>query len=100
MSGQVIFFSVVLGAAAMGVSCKVTVFSRDLLRFMHDHCLCTCRAVRRAGLDRAAPWGRPTLARMLLTMRGRMTACRRRKCPCLPAPMTSADRNRLAPFVQ
>ena len=31
MSGQVIFFSVVLGAATMGVGSQVTVFSRYLL---------------------------------------------------------------------
>jgi S1-C subfamily serine protease len=35
MPGHVIFFSVVLGAAAMGVGGKVTVLSGDLLRFVH-----------------------------------------------------------------
>ena len=35
MPGHVIFFSVVLGAAAMRVGGKVTVLSGDLLRFVH-----------------------------------------------------------------
>ena len=36
VSGQVIFFSVVLGAGAMGVGSKVTVFGGYLLRFVHN----------------------------------------------------------------
>jgi hypothetical protein len=35
MPGQVIFFSVMLGAAAMSVGSKVMMLSGDLLRFMH-----------------------------------------------------------------
>lgn len=37
MSGEVIFFSVVLGAGAMGVGGKVVVLRGDLLRLVHIH---------------------------------------------------------------
>jgi len=40
MSGQVIFFSVVLGAGPMCVGGEVTVLSSYLLRFAHDHSYC------------------------------------------------------------
>ena len=38
MSGQVIFFAVVLRAGTMGVGSKVVVLSGDLLRFVHNDC--------------------------------------------------------------
>ena len=37
MSGEVVFFSVVLGAGAMGVGGKVVVLRGDLLRLVHIH---------------------------------------------------------------
>ena len=46
MSGQVIFFSVVLGACTMGMGSEVTVFEGYLLRFAHGRCLCTYCTVR------------------------------------------------------
>ena len=52
MSGLVIFFSVVLGAATMGVGSQVMVFSGYLLRFVHIHSRCTRGAVRSAGADK------------------------------------------------
>jgi hypothetical protein len=52
VSGQVIFFSVVLGAGTMGMGGEVTVFGSYLLRFAHSRCLCTYCTVRREGLPK------------------------------------------------
>ena len=38
MSGEVIFFSVVLGAGAVGMGSQIVVLSGDLLRFVHILC--------------------------------------------------------------
>ena len=53
MPGQVIFFSVVLGAATMGMGSEVTVLGSYLLGFAHNHCRCTYCTVCRAGQAKA-----------------------------------------------
>jgi len=53
MPGRVIFFSVVLGAATMGVGSQVAVLGGYLLGFAHNRCPCTYCTVRRAGRPRA-----------------------------------------------
>ena len=53
MPGQVIFFSVVLGAATMGMGSEVMVLGSYLLGFAHNRCRCTYCTVCRAGQAKA-----------------------------------------------
>ena len=54
MPGQVIFFSVVLGAATMGMGSQVMVLGSYLLGFAHDRCRCTYCTVAAPGRQRRA----------------------------------------------
>jgi hypothetical protein len=68
MSGQVIFFSVALGAGPMDMGSKVMILSGDLLRFVHKHCGCTRGSVVAPG-QRRAQHGTPTCLSPVRTAR-------------------------------
>ncbi len=57
MSGEVIFFSVVLGTGTMGVGSEVMVLRRDLLRFVHDHYCARVAPSVAPGQTKALPLG-------------------------------------------